>query len=423
MENNRKEVDVENYLETEGVKKESKNGSNIRMCSLMSSDGRNYSNEESELITTESLSYESCSGCNKNSHAEVIFHSHVSQFDHLVKLIAIVGEYFNTHSNISVVVAGDPLFKNESKNNDLFKHEPEIKLECNNEVGDQEGESRDDCNENKDGINIDIINIDGISVTKPEIPKKEKVKLSEREPKHVYCCDECGKTFKERSSLYRHRKVTHEKVEKYMNRSKLVKDYTCPVCNEVIHDTYQRYFQHKQMCEAKTTGVNPYVCSICGRSFPTSNQHGNHYTSCSGKAKKYYNTQVCLYEDCDYRTSHKIELDNHVRRTHLNLPISKNHVCTLCGNAYNKLKILKQHVKEFHLNEKPHECPTCGRCFARKQKMKDHMKIHTGESKYTCPLCNKNFNNKDSRWHHKKSCPGMKEQIVQSLKPDPVICP
>merc|ERR1712130_258964 len=71
--------------------------------------------------------------------------------------------------------------------------------------------------------------------------------------KKVYCCDECGKTFKERSSLWRHRKVTHEKVEKYINRSKQVKEYTCPVCKEVLQDTYQRYFLHKQRCEAKAT--------------------------------------------------------------------------------------------------------------------------------------------------------------------------
>jgi uncharacterized Zn-finger protein len=259
---------------------------------------------------------------------------------------------------------------------------------------------------------------------------KRKVKKSAGRPKQpqqggdkvkkkVYYCVECGKNFKERSSLWRHRKITHEKVEKYMNRSKQVKDYTCPVCGEVMHETYQRYFLHKQSCEARATGVNPYVCSICGRSFPTTNQHGNHFTSCSGKGKKYYNTKACSYENCEYRTGNNTELDNHVRRTHLNIPISKDHICTLCGNAYNKIAMLNQHIKSVHMNEKPHECPTCGRAFARKQKMKDHMKIHTGESKYTCPLCNKNFNNADSRWNHKKSCPGMREEVSTVLDSQP----
>ena len=171
-----------------------------------------------------------------------------------------------------------------------------------------------------------------------------------------------------------------------------------------------RYFLHKQQCEAKATGVNPYICSICGRSFPTTNQHGNHFTTCSGKGKKYYNTKACSYDDCHYRTSSNIELDNHVKRTHLKIPISKDHVCTLCGNAYNKVAILNQHIKAVHLNEKPHKCPTCNKSFARKQKMKDHMKIHTGEAKYNCPLCKKQFNNGDSRWNHKKTCPGQKEE-------------
>ena len=357
--------------------------------------------------------YRSCSGCCNSSSTEVIFHSHVTQFDQLVKLIAIIGEHLETHTNISVVISGDTkqitteLEYKDSKPSSNIKAEfviPIVSNEYEDDNGNMESSEEDQCDE-------DYKEIPPKKVRKSSKQKTKEENGEAKEPRKVYCCDECGKTFKERSSLWRHRKVTHEKVEKYMNRSKQVKDYKCPVCSDVIHDTYQRYFLHKQKCEAEATGVNPYVCSICGRSFPTTNQHGNHFTSCSGKGKKYYNTKKCTYANCEYRTSNNIELDNHVRRTHLNVPITKNHICTLCGNAYNKVAILNQHIKSVHMNEKPHDCPTCGRSFARKQKMKDHMKIHTGESKYTCPLCNKNFNNGDSKWNHKKSCPGRKEEI------------
>ena len=368
--------------------------------------------DERNTSTHQNLCYISCHNCESGNSRmrEVLLHCNVHEFDQLVKLVAIIGEKLDTYNNIAVVVSGEPV--GEKK----VKGKPEMKEEFEECFMHEESEEFDE------NIDIDAEDLNGNLDNDPDFKIEEKVSnkvgrskvivkhiTNEEKAKKVYCCDECGKTFKERSSLWRHRKITHEKVEKYMNRSKQVKDYSCPVCSEVIHDTYQKYFLHKQMCEAKTTGINPYVCSICGRSFPTTNQHGSHFTSCSGKGKKYYNTKACSYEGCEFKTSNNNELDNHVRKIHLNLPISKNHVCTLCGNAYNKVAILNQHIKSVHMNEKPHECPTCGKAFARKQKMKDHTKIHTGESKYTCPLCKKSFSNGDSKWNHKKSCPGRKE--------------
>ena len=367
---------------------------------------------EMPVESSKVVKYQACPECTLNQITEVLFHSHVSQFDQLVEMITVIGQHFETHTNVAVVVVGKSsnVKKGEAKRGKM-KSEDAVSTEENIDLN-----GNSDPNEDDPGIQMSSEDTRTQDCS-AEQSQKKVICLQ----KKVYCCDECGKTFKERSSLWRHRKVTHEKVEKYINRSKQVKEYTCPVCKEVVHDTYQRYFLHKQQCEAKATGVNPYICSICGRSFPTTNQHGNHFTTCSGKGRKYYNTKACSYEDCQYKTSSKIELDNHIKRTHLKVPISKNHVCTLCGNAYNKVAILNQHIKSVHLNEKPHECPTCGRSFARKQKMKDHMKIHTGESKYTCPLCSKQFNNGDSRWNHKKTCPGKKEDILLTVDAEPFI--
>ena len=365
------------------------------------------------LESSKVLKYQACSKCTQNQITEVLFHSHVSHFDQLVKMIAVIGQHFETHSNVAVVVLGDSTHV-EKKGQTKLKSEDD----CHDASMQQCIVLNGNSDHHKDDPGVEMNSEDSRTQVCSTKQSKKKVKGLQ---KKVFCCDECGKTFKERSSLWRHRKVTHEKIEKYINRSKQTKEYTCPVCKEVINDTYQRYFLHKQQCEAKATGVNPYICSICGRSFPTTNQHGNHFTTCSGKGRKYYNTKACSYEDCQYKTSSNIELDNHVKRTHLKVPISKNHVCTLCGNAYNKVAILNQHIKSVHLNEKPHECPTCGRSFARKQKMKDHMKIHTGEAKYTCPLCSKQFNNGDSRWNHKKTCPGKKEDISLTADVEPFI--
>ena len=53
------------------------------------------------------VKYQACPECTWNQITEVLFHSHVSQFDQLVKMITVIGQHFETHTNVAVVVLGD----------------------------------------------------------------------------------------------------------------------------------------------------------------------------------------------------------------------------------------------------------------------------------------------------------------------------
>ena len=112
----------------------------------------------------------------------------------------------------------------------------------------------------------------------------------------------------------------------------------------------------------------------------------------------------CPHENCDYVTRTKMELENHVRQYHLNLPIEKNHICNHCGKAYNLLYQLKQHIKAVHLEIRPFICNECGRTFARKDKLQDHIDLHKGLFKYKCPFCQKGLNNSGALCNHKRIC-------------------
>lgn len=37
--------------------------------------------------------------------------------------------------------------------------------------------------------------------------------------------------------------------------------------------------------------------------------------------------------------------------------------------------------------DKPHKCEVCGKCFSRKDKLKTHMRCHTGVKPYKCKTC------------------------------------
>ena len=59
------------------------------------------------MPATKTLEYQPCQECTWNQITKVLFHSHVSQFDELVQMITVIGQHFETHDNVAVVVLGD----------------------------------------------------------------------------------------------------------------------------------------------------------------------------------------------------------------------------------------------------------------------------------------------------------------------------
>ena len=58
---------------------------------------------------------------------------------------------------------------------------------------------------------------------------------------------------------------------------------------------------------------------------------------------------------------------------------------------------------DFHLKEKRHQCPSCDKAFFKKERLRRHIRIHTGERPYQCEICQKTFvQAKDLKIHVKK---------------------
>lgn len=157
---------------------------------------------------------------------------------------------------------------------------------------------------------------------------REKADLQGRET-----CEKCGRSFKNQSTLWHHMQKFH--LDNLKHSNKVVSEKRgrmCPVCNETFSLTQSQMTIHKQKCEFEKTGELKYVCEMCGRGFATIHQQCSHRASCLGKTKA--KNKKCPHENCDYVTRTKIELENHVRQYHLNLPIEKNHKCTICGKLH-----------------------------------------------------------------------------------------
>ena len=134
-----------------------------------------------------------------------------------------------------------------------------------------------------------------------------------------------------------------------------------------------------------------------------------------------YTSKMCSFTGCQFTSNQCSELENHNRREHSVFPKPKatnSQVCTFCGNAFETVQILRSHIKVIHNNEKipvmqnvvkqntcdfcgkdlkkwpilrnhikvihqqkktPFVCPTCERVSSRKQNIKEHMVLHTGD--------------------------------------------
>lgn len=133
----------------------------------------------------------------------------------------------------------------------------------------------------------------------------------------------------------------------------------------------------------KTT-QRKHRCDVCGKKFLGKNDLRKHVRTHSDERP-----YGC--DQCKKRFRQAGSLKNHIasqHNSHIDTP--DLFICNYCKKAFPIKERLRLHMR-VHTGDKPYACPQCPKTFARGGQLVQHRRTHTGSRPYKCKLCNASF--------------------------------
>lgn len=244
-----------------------------------------------------------------------------------------------------------------------------------------------------------------------QIPKKECNQQIKDVDIKQRTCDQCGKEFKYRANMIKHRHRHNKKSfpciyceEIFTNGNVLgqhkdqmhshMKSLECPKCKKTFFK--QSNLQTHMNIHLE---IKKHICEVCGVSFAISGNLNAH-------RRLHIGLKPYKCKECDKAFTQQSALRSH-EAGHSN---KKDHVCSDCGAAFSRAGALRNHIIR-HLPNRPFACTVCNKTFKFSSERKRHMIIHTGEKNHECDICGSRFNRSTNLAVHRRIHSGQKPYL------------
>uniref|UniRef100_A0A7G3ACI4 Putative c2h2-type zn-finger protein n=1 Tax=Lutzomyia longipalpis TaxID=7200 RepID=A0A7G3ACI4_LUTLO len=133
---------------------------------------------------------------------------------------------------------------------------------------------------------------------------------------------------------------------------------------------------HTESSPKRKRNTKKYICDVCEKSFQGLNDLRKH-------ARIHNDERPYPCPQCDKKFRQAGCLKNHVASQHGS---DVQYICDYCNKAFPIKERLRLHLR-IHTGEKPYKCTICPKQFARGGQLSQHMLSHNGVKKHRCNFC------------------------------------